>query len=278
MKAFSFVLMLFLFLSILASGQPGGDIDPYYNGHLKDKYDPAQVDFSSEYLKLQLKSFSNAENRLEEAADYDFSPVWFFGNWHQNGVIGPKYQRIMFHIDLAVKSAVDPNSYLVSGKSRVKDNTCDFKGEIKLLKVFLFDSCMESEYKNCGELFASYTFYEDSTQYHSGIFKGVTEAIIYLDKLANTVNIDESNGIADGYWNRSFVGTWTDYKTHLAQKCIWGDYRLPFTFDFDGGDGEMHVCEKYINNGWQTFGDGSEVIEVGKDMYEIKDKWWLTKE
>jgi hypothetical protein len=49
---------------------------------------------------------------------------------------------------------------------------------------------------------------------------------------------------------------------------------LPYSFDFDCGDGEMIVCEKYVQNGWQSFNDGSEYIDTGNDKLELKDKWW----
>lgn len=261
----------------MAYAQKSKEIDPYYNGHLNEKYNPAQIDFSKEYLQIRIKSYNREPDKLEQTVKYDFSSVWLNGNWEQNGVIGQNYQRIQFHIDKVTKSTRDPYTYLINGKSKVNKNICDFKGEIKLLSVFLCDSCDYSEYKDCGGLFANYTFFEDSSQNHSGVFKGVTECSIYLDKTTQAMKVDESSSGADGYWNRSFIGIWIDYKSNKEKKCIWGDYRLPFTFDFDCGDGEMHVNDKYVNNGWQTFGDGTEYVAVGNDKFEIKDKWWLMK-
>jgi hypothetical protein len=79
------------------------------------------------------------------------------------------------------------------------------------------------------------------------------------------------HALADGYNNRTFVGTWISYSMKAVKKCIWGDYRLPFTFDFDCGDGEMHVCEKYVQNGWTTF-NSSEEYDVTGDKAILK--WW----
>ncbi|MCF8295920.1 MAG: hypothetical protein K9J13_00125 [Saprospiraceae bacterium] len=277
MKAYRIIIsMILLLVSPFIYGQGSDDIDPYYNGHLIKKYNPSQIDFSEEYLQLRMKLFANDTNKLEQTSKYDFSSIWLSGDFEQNGVIGSNYHRIQFHIEHIIKNEKEPYSYLVWGKSKVNNNICDFKGEIKLLAVFLFETCDYSEYKNCGELFANYIFYEDSSQNHCGVFKGVTECSIYLDKATKTMKVDESLSFADGYWNRSFVGTWTDYKSNKSKKCIWGDYRLPFTFDFDCGDGEMQVCHRYKNNGWQTFGDGSEYISSGNDKFEIKNKWWLT--
>lgn len=250
--------------------------DPYYNHHLCENFNPEQIDFSKEYFELRTKHYVKEYNKLQQTKNYDFSPIWITRNSQQNGVLGQNYQRIQIYIEkVIVTKSLD--TYLVVGKSKVNRNICGFKGSIKLLKVFLDDSCENSEYKVCGELFASYVFYEDSSKNHSGIFKGITECSFYLDKTGKQMNVDESSDGADGYWNRTFVGTWTEYKTAITRKCIWGDYRLPFTFDFDCGDGEMMVCDKYKMNGWQTFSDGSELISVGKDKWEIKNKWWLTK-
>jgi hypothetical protein len=101
------------------------------------------------------------------------------------------------------------------------------------------------------------------------------ECAVHLDK--SKMLLDESMDIADGYWNRTFVGTWTEYKTQKSKKCIWGDYRLPFTFDFDCGDGEMVICDKYVKNGWQTFNVGSEYVNTEDDKWVFRDTWWVKK-
>lgn len=67
--------------------------------------------------------------------------------------------------------------------------------------------------------------------------------------------------------NRTYMGTWKGYHAKSAKKCIWGDYRLPFTFDFDCGDGAMIVCDKYVQNGWASFNDGSDFVVVGDKLY-----------
>ena len=245
--------------------------DPYYNGHLCENFNPEQIDFSKEYFELETKGYLNNAGKLQRTSKCDFSPIWPTGE--QNGVLGRNYQRIRVHID-KVSVSKNRDTYIVTGKSNVRNSICRFKGTIKLLKVFLNDSCDYSEHKTCGDLFAEYLFYEDSNQNHSGVFKGITECSFYIDSTGKYAYVDESMSEADGYWNRSFVGTWTEYKTGITKKCIWGDYRLPFTFDFDCGDGEMMVRDKYKKNGWQTFGDGSEIISVGRDKWELKNKWW----
>lgn len=249
--------------------------DPYYNGHLCENFNPQQTDFSKEYFELQTKRYSKNTDQLQQSLKYDYSSIWLSDTWHQNGVIGLNYQRIQFHIDKVTKSKTKPDTYVITGKSKVKDNICNFSGELKLLKLF-FIGCEDTTFKKCGELFGSYTFYEDSLQNHSGVFKGIMECSVRLDSSGKRMLLDDGSDGADGYWNRTYIGTWTDYKTKQAKKCIWGDYRLPFVFDFMCGEGAMRACDKYAMNGWQTFNDNSEYLTVNEKR-ELKDKWWLRK-
>lgn len=249
--------------------------DPYYNGHLCENFNPEQIDFSKEYFDLQTKLYSKQSNEIKKALKSDFSSIWLTEESQQDGIIGLNYQRIQIHINKVSKTP-NPDIYLIEGKSKVKSNICDFKGELKLELLFHKD-CEDNELSKCAELFGSYVLYEDSMQNHSGYFKGIMECAVYFDKITNSIRLDESMNIADGYWNRTFVGTWTEYNSKKSKKCIWGDYRLPFTFDFDCGDGEMRACEKYEKNGWKEFNDHSELIEVKHDKWELKNKWWKIK-
>ncbi len=251
-----------------------GQVDPYYNRQLNEYFNPQQIDFSKEYFDLQSKQYSKDKNQLQQSLSYDYSSIWLTENTQQNGVIGLNYQRIQIHISKVTKSKNSPDTYLIIGKSKVNNNICNFSGEIKLINFFYTDRD-NSEFTKCADLFASYVFYEDSTQNHSGMFKGIMECAVYLDK--TKILLDESMDVTDGYWNRTFVGTWTDYTTQKSKKCIWGDYRLPFTFDFDCGDGEMVVCDKYVKNGWQTFNAGTEYISSEDDKWVFKDRWWIEK-
>ncbi len=137
--------------------------DPYYNGHLCENFDPAQVDFSREYLALRTKVYAGSPNELSQTLMFDFGPIWQTHDGVQNGVLGHNYQRIQIHID-KVTVGKKRKTYFVVGESKVNDNVCPFRGTISLLKVFMNDSCIDSKYKSCGDLFASYTFYEDSTK------------------------------------------------------------------------------------------------------------------
>ena len=245
--------------------------DPYYNGHLCENFDPKQSDFSNEYLKLRTRHAG--KNMIQNLGALDLSAIWTTIDDQQNGVLGLDCKRIKIFIQKVTKDTKENLVYHVTGKSNVNGNICDFTGQIRLLKAYQFTTDSESEHENSGDLFAEYSFNEDKTQKHVGFFNGVFECFYYLDKKSKKGFLDESSDIADGYFNRTYVGTWTSYSTKAIKKCIWGDYRLPFTFDFDCGDGEMHVCDKYIQNGWTTFNGGAEYDFVN-DKAVLKDKWW----
>ncbi|QSS96629.1 hypothetical protein [Psychroflexus sp. ALD_RP9] len=247
--------------------------DPYYNGHLCENFDSKQADFSAEYLRLQTDRLSKiAIDKTEQLVKYNFDTDSLFntGEFQQNGIIGLDYKRIRFHIsDTKQKEGV--LEFIISGKSNVSGNICDFKGSLKVLKVY--ELTENYDFPGQATLFAEYEFFEDSTQNHVGIFKGTFECSILIDHETKEIKLDESFAIADGYYNRTYVGTWESYNSVKRKKCIWGDYRLPFTFDFDGGDGEMMVNLKYVKNGWETFGDGSE-YEYTTGKPRLKKQWW----
>lgn len=242
---------------------------------------PGQIDFSQDHMK-SIVSNSKSENKLPQFLSYDCSSVWTAPNIHladnlprQNGVIGNDYQRIQIYISRATKSKDNPAVYLISGKSKVKNNICDFSGEVELLK--LYDSeTPDTGHSRCASLVGKYIFYEDSTQKNSGFFQGIMDCTVYIDAANREIKLDDTSCSAY-YYNRSFVGIWTSYTTKLSKKCIWGDDRLPYTFDFSSGDGVMIVREKYAKNGWESYNNGSEYVKGANGKWTLKDKWWLRK-
>ncbi|WP_124980486.1 hypothetical protein [Nonlabens xiamenensis] len=247
--------------------------DPYYNAHLCENFDSKQADFSAEYLRLQTERLSKiTSNKTEQLVKYNFDTDSLFntGEFQQNGIIGLDYKRIRIHIsDTKQKEGV--LEFIINGKSNVSGNICDFKGSLKVLQVY--EVIENYDFPGQATLFAEYEFFEDSTQNNVGIFKGIFECSIVIDHQTKEIKLDESFALADGYNNRTYVGTWDSYNSGKRKKCIWGDYRLPFTFDFDRGDGEMMVNVKYVKNGWETFGDGSE-YEYTKGKPKLKKQWW----
>ena len=68
--------------------------------------------------------------------------------------------------------------------------------------------------------------------------------------------------------NRSYVGTWQSYKNPTTVKrCMWGDNRLPFRFDFDIGAGEIAILKEsgeVVETDWAD--DEHIVSYVAKDQ------------
>jgi hypothetical protein len=274
-------------------------LDAYRENDSNKPYNPPQTGIGKEFLdsRLQSKSLSGLKNELPKSLNYDYGSIWLtenntrlrgintHKNRPQNGVIGINYQRIEMYIGKAVRSKDMADTYLVTGKSKVNDSICDFLGEIRLTNLFYIDCDDDSapadrpkqaNSPKCAVLFAEYLFYENSAQNNTGVFSGTMECSVRTHK--TKMLLDESMYFADSYSNRTFVGTWTDYKTKVSKKCIWGDHRLPFTPGFDCGDGEMAVCKEYVKYGWQPYQDGSESAWNEKEQkYDIKDKWWLKK-
>ena len=250
--------------------------DAYHNGQAGEKAKVAEVDCSRAYYCLQTRQYATTDNQVNKLKKFNASSIWLTENTEQNGVIDTNYQRIQFHIEKVMRSQTDSNTYIIVGKSKVKNNICRFTGTIKLLSFF-YANCEDISNTKCGELFGRYIFYEDSSQQHSGVFQGIMDCMVLLDNDKMKIVLDESLDGADGYWNRTYVGTWKSYHSQQAKKCIWGDYRLPFTVGFDCGDGEMMICDKYVKNGWQSFNDQTEYKEISPGRWTLKNKWWLSK-
>ena len=90
----------------------------------------------------------------------------------------------------------------------------------------------------------------------------------------NLVLLDDLNVVADGYENRSFAGTIDiDGKKEL---CMWSDYRMPYRFDFDTGDGEMMINPKYNSPEWDALSDRFDTTQdsQGKRTVKYRNPWW----
>ncbi|HTA81504.1 MAG TPA: hypothetical protein VK783_01090 [Bacteroidia bacterium] len=193
------------------------------------------------------------------------------------GFIGSNYQRIQIHYSSIVKDKSKPDEYLVKGKSKVKDNVCDFTGVITITKTieneqYTGDTGKAAMYVNLdsvreGTLTAHYNFKEDSTQKFSGIFDGTLTSDFYLD-INYKPHYDNTMQGADDYSNNQFTGTWIMYGGKLIKKCNWGDYRIPDCGNLDVGVGNFTPDQKYIKNGWQNYCTGCP-----DDSNKTKN-WW----
>jgi hypothetical protein len=212
---------------------------------------------------------------------YDFSPLWTkTENSGVYGFIGDNYQRLRIKIVSATKVKNSSDTYLIVGKSMVKNNICDFTGTIKITKARTYKKLhwgVDDEYKNKGIkkqgiIIAEYNFEEDRKQTHSGVFDGLLSTSWYIDKNGK-LKYDDIRFDADGYGNNQFVGTWRGYKSDAVKTANWGDYRIPMSGDFDIGAGEFSPDNKYLQFGWQTYHDANFNNDKQARQEEEKE-WW----
>lgn len=214
---------------------------------------------------------------------------------HQ-GIFGNENYRIDFFINAVTKSKTSPLTYIVSGKTRLKGNICDFKGEITITEIRMFrdtgTSIMHShEFSDTlyqGVIIADYIFYEEKNQYGSGVFEGkfASGLFIYPNYL-NYSQIGSWDEIDETDMHGTFVGIWKGYKSGVSKKCIWNYYtdNYPYSGDFHeipNHEKEMRdkkvskietplssdqlfgkgINPKYRQNGWNS------------DPNEYNKNWW----
>lgn len=235
------------------------------------------VEWQNELLNNELLS---SEEYKDKILKYDFSPIWTkTGNSSVYGFIGDDYQRLYIKILSVVKDKKNPDTYLISGKSMVKNNICDFSGTIKITKARVYKEVsadIDDEKKSQGItqqgiIFADYRFAENKTQNHSGVFEGILYSAWYRDKKG--IQYDDIEIGADGFINNQFAGTWKEYKKETAKTANWGDYRIPLSGELDMGAGEFAPDQKYLKSGWQNYHDA--YYGNNKKARQIEErKWW----
>jgi hypothetical protein len=214
--------------------------------------------------------------------DFDFSRLFMHtDNSVIYGFIGDNYQRIRIKFITVTKNQSSPDVYIVHGKSMVKNNICEFKGSITISNIKKYKTIsygVDDSYKNKGikgqyVILGNYNFSEYETQAHSGIFKGVFQSNLYLDK-NNKVHYDDIDDISDGYANNQYLGQWISYKGNIIKRCNWGDFRIPNSGDLDIGAGEFSPADKYLKFGWQSVRD-LMASQHNKNAQKIEDaRWW----
>lgn len=194
------------------------------------------------------------------------------------GFIGDNYQRFYIHFTHVIKNADAPLTYFVNGKTKVKNNVCDFSGTITIRKAYntgLNEVDIES-----GFIQGDYAFYEDPSQKGTGSLKGTFLMQVEV-KSSGELVYDAAFFGADGFSNNEFEGTWTSYSTQKSKTCNWGDFRIPKSEGLDNGAGEFFPTEAYISNGWSNYfillTAGWDSDEYHKALAIEEEKWWLEK-
>lgn len=230
-------------------------------------------------------------DHLKDFEQHDFSTLWMR---HQNamiGYIGNNYQRFYIHFNTIQKSKESSKLYLISGKTRVRDNINNFTGEIKLLHIYGMSKDKEKsnldEYRMAQaardtELMSrwrdhrfivvvQYMFRENPMQKDSGKLSGTAKSYFYLKN--NKILYDDGDIVSDGYANNLFVGTWKSYKTGITRKCNFGNFRIPDATSLDLGTESFAPSDKYLDNGWQRYSKLEGSQDLRGDETD-KNPWW----
>lgn len=234
---------------------------PFRNTDLLNRFDSLQVDFSAEFrnwLNFPHQGVKITE-RTHDIQNYEFDTDTIFGSviriYDQknryitrpiNGVLGNDYQRIQISFTPGIKQDTSL-LFQINGNTKTQKASCNFTGYIKIQKIVTVTEANSPTYSL---MIGEYIFREDPKQAGSGIFKGTCCYYILIDDKNKKITLDDEDGVSDGYYNKTHVGTWESYKRRTIKKCIWGDGRLPYTFNFDIGDGELIVNPVYRQNGW----------------------------
>ena len=226
---------------------------------------------------------------------YDFSEIWtvkelnidpsYFNPIRPEplGFIGNNYQRLYMHFSEVEK--VGDKKYYVKGKSRVRDNICDFEGylTIKMARKFEIpyhegaDYVIDPREIIQGVLIGEYEFFEDTTQNHVGIFKGRFISSFHITETGD-LEYNVTSIFSANYINNQFTGTWKPYNSNNERTANWGDYRIPQSGDLDIGASEFSPADKYLKFGWQTYRDAYFSLERDENAIKIeKQKWWINK-
>ena len=214
-----------------------------------------------------------------EYAARSFAPIWLHSEPATVfGFIGDDYQRLRVKLLTVRPDAQQPGRYLVTGKSKVRNNIVGFEGTFQVLHV--------REYKErprtiddeptiavkAGVVLAGYELREPMGQPGTGIFRGILHASWYQDR-AGKLYYNDLENFSDGYANNQFVGTWQSYKTGRTKRCNWGNHRIPNSGDLDQGAGDFSPADKYLANGWEPYrraGDGSDKAAQQQEQAA----WW----
>ena len=231
---------------------------------------------------------TKTENFYEQIKNYDISVVIatdsIFADEDQMikretilGFIGDDYQRFYIHFISVIQNPENPYEYFAYGKTKVKNNICEFQGIIKIVSAEIYNDSDIPSYTQ-GFTICEVVLYEDKKQVHTGFFKGGLRSDFLIDDKGN-FRYDAINISADGFSNNQFTGIWTSYKTKTPKKCHWGDYRIPDCGDLDCGTGLFMVWEKYQKNGWQSYVkchhmSYSDEKSYQKSCEEELFKWW----
>jgi hypothetical protein len=235
------------------------------------------------------EDFEISKNELlDSLINHDFSSIWLTEQ-EPIGFIGNNYQRLFIHFNSFLKCYNSQRKYQVIGKTKVRNNVCDFHGEIELISIRLLNEGLRLVLNNQAKIYedheaykrtkypiyiliAKCTIYEDQSQKFSGIFSGYLKSTFFIKDEQLILN-DLDKKFSDSYSNNQFVGSWQMYNSDTKKMCNWGLSRIPCSNNLDVGTGFFSPNIKYLKNGWDNY--YKAYIEQNKAaLMKEHQKWW----
>ena len=245
----------------------------YFNGNVeKNDNDEAGL-FSVRCVQNTETTAKTAETSdFIEYKSIDVSKFWgnerdFFGK------IGSKQQK-MGIVFLSTRR-ISEKEYEVIGKSKVKNNICDFKGIMEVQQID-FESDDPSVVSSIG---GKFRFYEDKNQSNTGEFEGEFSISWYENY---DIYLDIGSGRPDVYNKDSrlptvveFRGTWKGYNSTTKSTVRWGNEEHVFPGSWNDGQ-EFTLAKNYREIGWGPFFDRKSSDEETRKKAEAEyQKLWV---
>ena len=246
-----------------------GTVDAHHRGMFYDDEGVHSYSGSKSYSFsvrcVQGVSIAPAEPQQPKAEGFDLAKI-LKTEIPFIGVIGDERQKMQL-VFLSM-TQINETRYEATGKSKVRDNICDFKGTIEITEIREFEGFLRP-------YGVKYHFEEDKNQSGTGVFEGTF--LGSCEENDEGILFDIVNCLSGLRRSYDFNGTWRSYRTGATRSTSWGNHRwlLPGTFN----DGQEYTrAENYRSIGWGPYFDrqshSSEGKQAEREYQEQWVDWW----
>ncbi len=276
------------FIPIISCSAQKTRYSPMDNKELSERFSPTKVDFSSDYVQLietppEGTTLYDATQDLK-GFDIDtrqiFSSVGEDGNTYpQNGTLGNDYRRIQIYLSDQINRK-EALIFEVKGKTRMGDSLYPITGTIKIEKILKYrpkDLLGNEDAKSENYIMYGHYHFAELPLKGAGEMNGTCCYFVktvmnydnHKDELSRKIvlDVDDKQG---NYYNSQYIGIRTDYASGKTEKCLFGDNKIGYSFDFDIGTTEMSINPKYKSKDWENFQTGDEMQQ--KTIPEKRDE------
>jgi hypothetical protein len=176
------------------------------------------------------------------------------------GMIGDENRKMGIALLSLVRT--DDKLYEVTGKSKVRDNICDFRGVMEVQSAEVGITTYDSTEYFAGRIAGKYLFEEDRNQASTGVFEGTFE-ILWNNENLPTYFTSIAHGEVEFNVGATFTGTWKSYRTGASRKACWSNLWVCKPCCINDGQ-ELWVDESNRSSGW--------ALEIDRDKY-LRENW-----